>query len=149
MEIDIMELVNDEIGLVLKKDSNANPAKNWLRNLEFNIILKSKEISIGHINLRIGYTDSIVFYGGHIGYCITEEYRGNHYAGKACLLLKNEIKNHGLDVIWITCNPDNHASRKTCEWIGAEYVTTVDLPEDNDQYLEGERQKCRYRWIIF
>ncbi len=144
-----MKLANDEISLVLQKDSPANPEKNWLRNLEFNIFLNSQNIVIGHINFRIGYSDSIVFYGGHLGYSIIEEFRGNHFAGKACLLLKDEIKKFGLDVIWITCNPDNHASRKTCEWIGAEYVTTVDLPEDNDQYLEGERQKCRYRWIIF
>jgi len=46
---------------------------------------------------------------------------------------------------WITCNPDNAASRRTCELAGAVLVEIVDLPEDIDMYQEGERQKCRYR----
>ena len=46
--------------------------------------------------------------------------------------------------LWITCNPDNLASRRTCELAGAEFMGIVDLPPDSDMYLEGERQKCRY-----
>jgi predicted acetyltransferase len=47
--------------------------------------------------------------------------------------------------VWITCDPDNIASRKTCELAGARLVEIVDLPEDTDMYREGMRQKCRYR----
>lgn len=47
--------------------------------------------------------------------------------------------------LWMTCSPDNLASRCTCELLGAVFVETVDLPEDIDMYREGERQKCRYR----
>lgn len=144
-----MKLCNKELSLVLNKDSPANDAKNWLRSLEYNVINNSNNTVAGKIDLRIGYTNSIVFYGGHIGYSIDEEYRGNHLAGKACLLLKDEIKKHGLDVIWITCNPNNHASRKTCEWIGAALIEIVDLPKDNDMYNENVTRKCRYRWIIY
>ena len=39
-----------------------------------------------------------------------------------------------MDVLWITCNPDNWPSRKTSEWIGATLVEIVDLPPENDQY---------------
>ena len=29
--------------------------------------------------------------------------------------------------------------------MGAELIEIVPLPEDNDQYVRGEREKCRYR----
>jgi predicted acetyltransferase len=47
--------------------------------------------------------------------------------------------------LWITCNPENVASRRTCELVGGELVDIVDLPVDSDMYKEGARQKCRYR----
>ena len=47
-----------------------------------------------------------------------------------------------------TTTPDNLASRRTCEILGAELVETVELPPGNDMYERGERQKCRYRWVI-
>ena len=48
--------------------------------------------------------------------------------------------------LWVTCNPDNIASRRTCELAGGVLVEIVDLPEDIDMYQEGERRKCRYRF---
>jgi tagatose 1,6-diphosphate aldolase len=54
-----------------------------------------------------------------------------------------------MDVVWITCNPDNWASRRTCERLGCQLVDIVELPEHIDMYQDGERQKCRYRWIIY
>ncbi len=51
----------------------------------------------------------------------------------------------GFEQVWITCDPNNYASRRTCERLGAELVEIIDLPEDNEMYLDGERQKCRYR----
>ena len=143
------EISNGEITLRLAKDTPANPKKQWLRALHYDITLSESGTVVGQIDLRLGYTTSLVRYGGHFGYGVAEAHRGNHYAGKACLLLKDVARHHGLDVIWITCNPDNLASRKTCEWIGAQLVEIVDLPPENDQYQEGERQKCRYRWIIY
>ena len=43
-------------------------------------------------------------------------------------------RRHGLATVWITCNPDNRASRRTCELTGAQLVEIVDLPADNDKY---------------
>ena len=54
-------------------------------------------------------------------------------------------RRHGLAELWITCNPENKASRRTCEFAGAELIEIVDLPPHTDMYQEGERQKCRYR----
>jgi len=104
--------------------------------------------NIGRIELRIGNTHHIVMYGGHIGYTVVPEYRGHHYAARACRLLMPLARSHGLKTLWITCNPDNIASRRTCELLGARLVEIVDLPASTDMYKAGECQKCRYRLDI-
>ena len=142
-------LTDGEITLQLRKDSPADPGREWARALDFGLFLPGAPIPIGGINLRLGYSMSLARYGGNIGYAVEPTWRGHHYAGKACRILRPLAAEHGMDVLWITCNPDNWPSRRTCEWIGATLVEIVDLPPDNDQYLRGERQKCRYRWIIY
>lgn len=143
------KLTDGEIVLRLIRDVPANPAEEWLRALHYGISLVNAKEVIGYIDIRLGYTLDVVRYGGHLGYGIEPAWRGHHYAGKACLILKQVAIEHGMDVIWITCNPDNWPSRKTCEWIGATLVEIVDLPPDNDQYKQGDRQKCRYRWVLY
>jgi len=54
---------------------------------------------------------------------------------------------NGIVPTWITCNPDNLASRRTCELVGAELIETVALPPGNDMYDRGDRFKCRYRLL--
>ncbi|MBN2002344.1 MAG: GNAT family N-acetyltransferase [Anaerolineae bacterium] len=107
--------------------------------------LVGQDVDAGAIHLRVGGARHIVMYAGHIAYHVTPEYRGHHYASRACRLLLPLARLHGLNPLWITCNPDNFASRRTCELAGAQFVEIVYLPEDTDMYQEGERQKCRYR----
>jgi predicted acetyltransferase len=57
-------------------------------------------------------------------------------------------KAHGMTHLWITCNPENAASRRTIERLGATFVEVVDIPKSNLLYEKGERQKCRYRLDI-
>jgi tagatose 1,6-diphosphate aldolase len=145
----MQNLTDGEIVLKLVEDVSARPDEAWLRALHYQILLADSQVVVGHIDLRIGYTTDIVRYGGHVGYRVKGAHRGNHYAGKACKLLFVVAQQFGMDVIWITCNPDNWASRKTCEWIGAELVEIIDLPPENDMYQDGERQKCRYRIVVY
>lgn len=143
------EMTDTEIVLRLNREVSADPMRGWLQAYHYDILLSATREKVGSVDLRIGYTTSIVRYGGHLGYGVDPHYRGHRYAAKACRLLLPVAQGHGMDVIWITCNPDNLASRKTCEILGAELVEIVDIPEDNDQYKEGERQKCRYRLIVY
>lgn len=133
-----------EIDLRINKKQPANDKIGFVPAYIYNIFLHGGNEIIGVINVRIGNNEGI-YYGGHIGYSINKEYRGNHYASKACNLIKRVAEAHGMKEVFITCNPDNIPSRKTCEHIGATLVEIVDLPEHNDMYKEGERQKCRYR----
>jgi tagatose 1,6-diphosphate aldolase len=56
---------------------------------------------------------------------------------------------HEMEKLIITCNPDNIASRKTCEYVGANLLEIVDVPEYNDMYQRGEKEKCIYEWMFY
>ncbi|MGN6368394.1 MAG: GNAT family N-acetyltransferase [Phycisphaerae bacterium] len=99
----------------------------------------------GSVSLRIGHSPNLDFYLGHIGYHVLPPARGRHYAERACRLLLPLARAHEHKVVWITCNPENAASRRTCERLGAKLVETVMVPRDNPLYGQGDRQKCRYR----
>jgi tagatose 1,6-diphosphate aldolase len=102
----------------------------------------------GSISLRIGDTEDLRRYLGHIGYNVFPAARGHHYAARACQLIRDLARCHGLSELWITCNPENIASRRTCEHIGAKFVDTVAIPVGHLLYQRGERNKCRYRLSI-
>ncbi len=102
----------------------------------------------GSISLRIGHSLNLDRYLGHIGYHVMPSARGHHFSERATRLLLAVARAHGHQHLWITCNPDNVASRRTCERMGAEYVDTVALPRDNALYGQGDRQKCRYRMVL-
>ncbi len=126
----------------------ADPNRGKVADEQYFIVEKRSQERAGAIRLRLSNEANILLYAGHIGYNVDEAWRGRHYAAYACLELKPVALQHGFTEVWITCDPDNWPSRRTCERIGAELVEIVDLPEDNDMYQDGERQKCRYRWQL-
>jgi predicted acetyltransferase len=100
---------------------------------------------VGDIRLRIGDGEELRLYFGHVGFQVFPEARGHHFAERACRLLFPLARRHGLRELWITCNPDNLASRRTCERLGGILVETIALPPHNPMFMRGERQKLRYR----
>jgi predicted acetyltransferase len=100
---------------------------------------------VGHINLRIGDAKLLTHFTGNIGYGIDEPHRGHHFAERACRLLLPFAAMNGLSPVWITCGPDNLASRRTLQRLEAEYVDTVDVPADYPLPDGVLRQKHRYR----
>ena len=137
----------EELDLIIERKVPENIEMEYVPAYWYAINLTGTNLTIGTIDLRIG-TNSRTYYGGHIGYAIDKKYRGNQYAAKACRLLKKVALAHGMSELIITCNPENIASNKTCIRLGAEFVEIVDLPIDNDMYLEGEFQKCIYKWRL-
>ena len=116
---------------------------------KFEMRIAGTEQKIGRINFRVGNTKDLIMYAGHFGYGVAQQFRGNGYAAKSCKLLFPLAKKHKINPVWITCNPDNKPSRRTCEIAGGKLIEIVDLPPDNDQYQEGDRQKCRYCFNLF
>jgi predicted acetyltransferase len=100
---------------------------------------------MGKINLRTESTPHILLFAGHIGYSVHREHRGHRYASRSVKLLLPLARQLQLDPVWITCDPDNLASRRSCELAGAELVEIVDITPDYPGYEYGQRQKCRYR----
>lgn len=100
---------------------------------------------LGAINLRIGSTTHIERYAGHIGFGVHEAHRGRRYASRAVRLLAPLAQRLGVDPLWITCDPENLASRRTLELAGAELVEIVDVPADCVIHQSGHPRKCRYR----
>lgn len=146
MFYDTSDLKNDEIFLKLTRTCEAEPEKQWLPAYYFDICLLDGR-KIGYCDLRIGHNER-TYIGGNIGYGIDEEFRGNHYAAKACKLLFRQARKHDMDYLIITCVPANLASSRTCELAGGKFLEIADIPTDNNMYLEGKRQVKIFRFDI-
>ncbi len=147
MFLNTKDLFDDEIFLKLERTAEADPARKRVPAYYFKICRLMDDVEMGICDLRIGHEIGL-YYGGNIGYTVYEPFRGHYYAGKACKLLFKQARKHDLGYLYITCNPNNLASRKSCEFAGAVLEDIVDLPEDNDMYQDGERQKCIYRFAL-
>jgi tagatose 1,6-diphosphate aldolase len=145
---DPRRLVDGDLELLLVEQYPGDPLTNRVPAYKFEMRRVGASQAIGRIELRVGDTKHLVMYGGHIGYGVDPDCRGHGYAARACRLLLPLARSHGMTVLWITCSPDNAASRRTLDRLGAQYVETVDLPEDTEMYQRGKRQACRYRLKI-
>ena len=138
-------LIDGDLELILVEKYPGDPAINYVPAYRFMMTLVGQGNKIGSIEFRVSNTYHIIMYAGHLAYAVDPKHRGHRYAVKACKLLMPLARLHGFLTLWITCNPDNIASRRTCELAGAELVEIVDLPEDTEMYRKGARQKCRYQ----
>ena len=112
----------------------------------FKMMSGLRDEELGTINLRIGSTEHLERYAGHIGYGVHASFRGHHYAARSVTLLLPLARWHELDPLWITCDPENVASRRSLEICGAELVEIVDVPEEcGIRRYGGKLRKCRYR----
>jgi predicted acetyltransferase len=102
----------------------------------------------GGIALRVSHTRNLEMYLGQVGYIVHPPARGHRYAQRALQLLFPLARRMGLNPLWVTCNPDNIASRLTCERAGGKWVEIVTLPPDHALHAKGERLKCRYRFDL-
>lgn len=90
--------------------------------------------------MRIGHNEGFIT-EALLGYRVDELYRGHHYTGKACLLLFELAKKHYLKYVFITCRPDNYASRKTCEYAGGKLLEISQLPKEHDLRKGGDPEE--------
>jgi tagatose 1,6-diphosphate aldolase len=145
--LDPGELVDGDLELRLLFCFPGDPQRGMVPSYEFQMQLTGSATRIGGISLRVGDTEHII-YVGHIGYGVTKGFRGHHYAARATRLLIPLARAHGMKELWITTDPDNRASQRTCESLGAEYIETVPVPPTDSLYGRGDRQKLRYRLEI-
>jgi Predicted acetyltransferase len=139
-----MLLANDEIFLKLIRQIDSDPTFNYIPIYYYGICSQITGEVMGYIDLRMGYNE-VTYYGGNIGYKVFDQFQGNHYAAKACLVLFEQARQFDMSLIIITCNPENLASRKTCEYVGGKLEKIVNLPPHSIFYKQGDRRKCIYR----
>jgi RimJ/RimL family protein N-acetyltransferase len=109
-------------------------------------ILTPDDEDAGHINLKMGHTDHIRLYAGHIGFGIHPDQRGQGLSFQACRALAPFVRTLFTSVI-ITADPDNEPSIRTILRLGSQFLEQVAVPESDPQYWGGSRFKNRYEWI--
>lgn len=144
--LELGNLVERELELEILQTCPANKQSERVPTYRFRMALVGKNLTLGTIDLRIGNNPYVDLYLGHIGYNVLPRYRGHHYAARACKLLFPLAARHDVAGLWITCNPDNIPSRKTCERVGGIMKNIVPVPPIVDLYRVGDRFKCRY-WV--
>ena len=88
------------------------------------IYFKDAPIGIGKIR---EVTEEEKAYIGHIGYCISPEYRGNGFATEALRLLIKEAKEKkGISEVIISIAPEHMVSRRIAEKCGAKLRHTIE-----------------------
>jgi predicted acetyltransferase len=133
-------LVDGDLEMVLASAELRDTQRGVVPQYEFELRSTDTTIKIGLVKLRIGLTDELELYGGNLSYDVEEGYRGHRYAARACRLLFPLATRHGLTSLLITCAPDNAASRRTCELIGARYADTIDVEIEPGK----RRPTCRF-----
>ena len=108
-------------------------------------IVTADDADVGHINFRIGDTEHVRLCAGHIGFEITEAFRGHGFALQACRALAPFVRSF-YEAVTVTSDPDNLASIRTIEQLGADFVDEISVPPHDPQYQRGSRRKKRYRW---
>jgi tagatose 1,6-diphosphate aldolase len=114
----------------------------------FDMYLTECNLPVGRLDLRIGHHRFLTHYAGHIGFSVRAEFRGRHLAARSCRLVFGLAKHNGVDPLWITCNPDNLASRRSCELAGGQLIEIVEVPTNCSIYSPKDRLKCRYRFDL-
>jgi predicted acetyltransferase len=131
------------VTLRLQKTTPADPEREWVA-AEFYAIV-AEGVDVGVIQLRLGDTEALRLYGGHVGYGVEPEHRGQGYATAAVRAMRAIARQHGFAELWMTCRTDNRASQRVLEKAGAHYVETIAVPRDHDLYARGNLEMQRYR----
>ena len=88
--------------------------------------------------------DKDVYYLGNIGYEIFSQYRGHGYSKDCSKLLIDLASKIGVSELTITANPNNIASLKIINSLGAKFVEVIKVPRNCQLYKTGDRYLERY-----
>jgi tagatose 1,6-diphosphate aldolase len=122
-----------------------DPSRGFVPGYHFRI-LDAAGSDMGHINFRVGDNVHVQFFAGHVGYGILEAFRGHGYAREACRAIAPFVRSF-YEAVIITCDPDNRASIRTLERLGASFMDEVPVPPHDPNFQRGSRSKRRYKWL--
>ncbi|WP_026493981.1 GNAT family N-acetyltransferase [Butyrivibrio sp. XPD2006] len=107
-------------------------------------VLADGDTYVGVFNLRHYLNDFLREGPGHIGYCISEKYRGKGYATKGLALTLEKARQIGIHEAYLSVNKDNPASLRVQQKNGAyihhenetEYFTRINAITDGESREE-------------
>ncbi|USI72166.1 GNAT family N-acetyltransferase [Sphingomonas morindae] len=135
------------VTLRLARVTDADPGRGRVPARIYDI-LDAEGVAVGTIQLRLAPLEPLLRYGGQVGYEVAEAHRGQGHACAALQALVPIARAAGLESLWITCRPDNIASRRTLERAGAALEAMVTPPPGSDLHARGDRLMCRYRLAL-
>ncbi len=135
-----------EVSLRFVRVMPGDPVRDFVPAYHFRIVLADGS-DAGHINFRVGDTDHVRVCAGHIGFEILAAFRGHSYAFQACRAIAQWVRTI-YEAVTITCDPDNQASRRTVERLGASFIDEAPVPPHDPHYQRGSRTKRRYCWTL-
>ena len=137
-----------EITLRIISVNPADETKGHVPTYRFDIVRRSDGVTLGEIDLRLGYVRHL-YYAGNIGYSVKEEHRGNGYAAKACRLVFQISKAHKMPYLMISCNADNMPSRRTLEKLEGTLLETSIPASYSSLYRRGVHEpNCYFRFDL-
>lgn len=96
--------------------------KEWLKWIDGDrnagqelFFLTNDKVIIGAVSIRPKKNAENIGLDGHIGFGIRPSERNKSYATKMLSMALPIIKNHGIDLVIITCNKENIGSSKTIQ----------------------------------
>lgn len=145
-----IKLMDDEICLEIYELRNENEDGDNPPTYRLNIKTNAENKVVGRCSFRVGNSSNRhIKYGGNVGYDVDKPHRGNKYSLKACRLLLLLANSHRMKSVTITCAPENMASRRICELLGANLVSILDLPKDDYNYINhGTTQHYVYEIAV-
>ena len=141
------EYTDGIIDLIPVREASANRELGFGNDRVWRIAEHRKRKEIGRLSYRDGESIGVYYYG-HIGYHIDPPWRGHHYAARACMLIQDEIRRNGKSSVVITCDPENLASRKTCQAIGCVWESEVAVDVVLRSKFDISARKERYIWLL-
>ena len=149
--LDLTPSSDGTIDLVLEKLEPGDPVNGHVPQYHFGIARHGVPGNVGTIRFRVGTAEQLPF-PGHIGYEVDPSHRGNHYAEKACRILAPLVRAHGFSSVLLTCRPDNLASRRTMERLGARLLGQFEVPATHEMYpkyaKDGGAPILRFEWRV-
>jgi tagatose 1,6-diphosphate aldolase len=139
------DLAAGEVRLQFSRTVPADESRDLVPYYHFRI-LTGNDLDIGHINFRIGETDHVRLFAGHLGFEVKESFRGRAFAWQACCAIAPFVRSF-YDEVVLTCDPDNHASRRTIEKLGARFLDEICVPPRASHCTEL-KVKRRYQWAV-
>jgi len=118
----------------------ANPSRilkeNGARGTVLMCIRKADNKMVGCMQVHHVLNEQMKKYTGHVGYSVRPSERRKGYATRMLAKAKDYLSSFGFSEIYVSCLPENEASRRTILANGGEYLETVYLESD---YVNLER----------